>query len=227
MCDAGCCATCSGVPAATTSPPPSPPSGPEVDHPVRGLDDVEVVLDDEQRVPRLEQLAERRQQLRDVVEVQPGRRLVEDVEQAVAAVGRQVRRDLDALRLAARERGRGLAQAQVSEADLVEHLQAAQHLGRGAEEGERLAHRHVEHLVDVPPAVLHLEHLRLEPLAVALLAGHEHVGQKLHLDPHLALALARLAPAARHVEGEVAGGEARGCAHPWSRRTARESGRTP
>jgi hypothetical protein len=42
------------------------------------------VLDDEQRVAGLEQLAERREQLRDVVEVQAGRRLVEDVEQPLA-----------------------------------------------------------------------------------------------------------------------------------------------
>ena len=58
---------------------------PEIDDPVGGLDHVEVVLDDEQAVARLEQLPERRQQLRDVVEVQAGRRLVEDVEQALAA----------------------------------------------------------------------------------------------------------------------------------------------
>ena len=72
-----------------TEPPSSPPSGPQIDDEVGGLDDVQIVLDDDQRVPCLEQLSERRQQLGDVVEVQPGRRLVEDVEQALAAVRRQ------------------------------------------------------------------------------------------------------------------------------------------
>ena len=62
------------------------PFGPEVDDPVRGLDDVEVVLDDEQAVAGLQELPEGRQQLRDVVEVQPGRRFVENVEQTLAAV---------------------------------------------------------------------------------------------------------------------------------------------
>src|SRR5262245_7354842 len=81
---------------------------PEVDDVVGGLDNVEVVLDDEQRVPCLEQLAEGRQQLRDVVEVQPGRRLVEDVQQAFTAVRRQVRGDLDSLRLTTRQRRRWL-----------------------------------------------------------------------------------------------------------------------
>jgi hypothetical protein len=115
---------------------------PEVDHPVGRLDDVQVVLDDEQRVPRLQQLAEGREQLRDVVEVQPGRRLVENVEHAVAGLRREVRGNLDPLRLAARQRRRRLPEAEVAEADLVEHLEPPQHLGRAAEEGQRLAHRH-------------------------------------------------------------------------------------
>mgnify|MGYP003694175915 CR=1 FL=1 len=101
-----------------------------------------------ERVAGLEQLAERGEQLRDVVEMQAGRRLVEDVEQALAAVRRQVRGDLDPLRLAARERRRRLAQSQIAEADFVEHLQAPQHLRRAAEERQRLAHGHVEDLVD-------------------------------------------------------------------------------
>ena len=104
-------------------------------------------------------------------------------------MSRQVRRDLDPLRLAARQRRGRLAEAEVAEADLVEHLQAPQHLRRRAEEGQRLAHRQVEHLMDVAAPVAHLEHLRLEALAVALVAGDEHVGQELHLDADFALAL--------------------------------------
>src|SRR5882724_6556537 len=40
----------------------------EIDDEVGGLDDVEIVFDYQQRVPGLEQLPERRQQLGDVVE---------------------------------------------------------------------------------------------------------------------------------------------------------------
>ena len=57
-------------------------------------------------------------------------------------------------------------------------------------------------------AVLHLEHLRLEAAAVALIARHEHVGEKLHLDAHFAFALAGFAAAAGDVEREMARGEA-------------------
>src|SRR5262245_9838663 len=101
------------------------------------------------------------------------RRLVQNVEQSIAGVRREVRRDLDALRFAARQRRGGLAKPEIPEADLVEDLQPPQHFGRGAEERQRLSHCQVEYLMDRSSAVLDLEYLRLESLAVALIAGHE------------------------------------------------------
>src|SRR5918995_1503170 len=180
---------------------------PEVDDPVGGLDHVEIVLDHEQAVACLQQLAERRQQLGDVVEVQPGGRLVENIKHAVAALRRQMCRDLDALRFPARQRRRRLAQTEIAEADLVEHLQAAQDLGGAAEKCQRLAHGEIEDLIDAAAAVLHFEHLRLEALALALLARHEHVGEELHLDLDFPFTLAGFTAAAGNVEGEVAGRE--------------------
>ncbi len=50
-----------GCPFATTWPPRSPPSGPEIDHIVGGLDDVEVVLDHDYRVAVIRQAAEHRE----------------------------------------------------------------------------------------------------------------------------------------------------------------------
>ena len=44
----------------------------KVDDPVRGADDVEVVLDHHERMPGRDELPESSQQLGDVVEVQPG-----------------------------------------------------------------------------------------------------------------------------------------------------------
>ena len=49
----------------------------EVYDPVRALDDIQIVLDDDDRPARLNQLPERREQLVDVIKVKPGRRLVE------------------------------------------------------------------------------------------------------------------------------------------------------
>src|SRR5207244_11032445 len=74
-------------------------------------------------------------------------------------------------------------------------------------ERERLADREIEYLMDRAAAVPHLEQLRLEALAVALIAWNEDVGKELHLDADLALALTGLAAPPRHVEREVARGQ--------------------
>src|SRR5689334_17792746 len=56
------------------------PFGAEVDEPVGGGDHVEVVLDDDDRVPQVGQPVEDDEQARDIGEMEAGGRLVEDVE---------------------------------------------------------------------------------------------------------------------------------------------------
>ena len=53
--------------------------GAEIDHPVRGLDDFEIVLDHHHGVALVGELVKDFQQLRDVVEVQAGGGFVEEV----------------------------------------------------------------------------------------------------------------------------------------------------
>src|SRR6266403_1983360 len=76
--------------------------GSHVDQPVGGFDDIEVVLDNEQRRSRLEQFAKCGQQLGDVVEMQSGRWLIEDVENALILSSREVGSELEPLRFSAR-----------------------------------------------------------------------------------------------------------------------------
>jgi hypothetical protein len=83
------------------------------------------VLDHEHRVAGVDEPLQHLEQLLDVGEVQAGGRLVEDVERAPGATLRQLGRELDALRLAARERRRRLAELDVAEADVVQRLQLA------------------------------------------------------------------------------------------------------
>ena len=58
---------------------------PHIDHPVRCHDDVQVVLDDEQRAAILDQPLEGSEQFPDVVEVQAGGGLIADEEGSVVA----------------------------------------------------------------------------------------------------------------------------------------------
>ena len=69
-------------------------------------------------------------------------------------------RELDALGFAAGERGGGLAEAEVAEADLVEHGELVDDLGVAGEEVQGFAHGHVEDVVDVLALVLDLEDAR-------------------------------------------------------------------
>ena len=83
---------------------------------IGSLDHVEIVFDYQQRAARVDQRAKRREQFVDVVEVQTGGRLVEDVERFRAGSLEQVRREFDALCLTAGKRCRRLAQTQITQA---------------------------------------------------------------------------------------------------------------
>ena len=118
---------------------------------------------------------------------------------------RQLGRELHALRLAARERRRALAEVDVAESDVGQRLQLLANARLVLEERERVLDRHVEHVGDAQPAEAHLERLAVVALSLAHLARHVDVGQEVHLDLHEAVALARLAAAALHVEREAPG----------------------
>src|SRR4029079_5174616 len=83
----------------------------------------------------------------------------EDVERAAGVALRELERELDALRLAARERRRALAEADVAEADVEESLQLPRDRRHRAEERVRVFDRELEHLGDVPALVEDLERL--------------------------------------------------------------------
>ena len=178
--------------------------GAEFDHPVGGPHQVEIVLDHHHRVAELHQLLERVQELSHVVEMESGGGLVQQVEGLAGAGTLQLGGELDALGLAAREGGGGLAELHVVEADLREHGQTPVDLGVSLEELQRLAHRHVQHVGDGAPLVVDLQGGGVEALTAALLAFHLHVGQKLHLHFLDARSLAILAAPPFDVKGEAA-----------------------
>ena len=72
------------------------------------------------------------------------------------------------------------------------------------EELDRLIHPQIQDVGNRKAAVADLERLAVEPLALAHGAGHVQIGQEVHLDPPLPLALALLAAAALDVETEAA-----------------------
>src|SRR3954471_22312484 len=177
---------------------------PHVDQPVRRLDHLEIVLDDDHRVARVDQRVQHLQQLPDVLEMQAGGRLVQDVDGLARGAPAQFLGELDPLRLPARQRGRLLADMDVAQAHLLQGHQLVVDRRHRLEEIDRLVDGHVEHVGDRPRPVGHFQRLAVEALAAADVAGDEHVRQEMHLDLDQAVALAGLAAAALDVEAEPA-----------------------
>ena len=194
----------SGVPVGEDRAAAMAAFGAQVDHPVGGLDHVEVVLDHHDRVAVVAQLVQHGEQVLDVVEVQAGGRLVEDVQRAAGIAAREFLRQLHALRFAAGQRGRRLAELDVAQADVDQRLELARDRRHRLEQLQRVLDRHLQHVVDAVALVEDLQRLAVVALAVADVAGHVHVGQEVHLDLDQAVALAGFAAAAAHVEAEAA-----------------------
>ena len=116
---------------------------PEVDHPVGPLHHVEVVLHHEYRVARFHEPLEHREQLPDVGHVEARRRLIEHVERFSCRAFCQLTRQFHPLGLAARERGRRLAEMQIVEPHVAERLKFPGDVGGVLKEFQRFADLHI------------------------------------------------------------------------------------
>jgi hypothetical protein len=135
--------------------------------------------------------------------VKAGGGLVEDVEGPARRLLGELPGELDALGLAPGERGRGLAELHVAEADLGEGAEPREHPRLVGEDLQCLGDREIEDLGDRQPLEADPQGGLVESLPLAHLAGDEDVGQEVHLDPAHAVSLAGLAAPALHVEGEA------------------------
>ncbi len=176
--------------------------GAQIHDPVGGLDHVQVVFDHHHRVALVAQPVQHRQQVLDVVEVQPGGGLVEQVQSAPGVASRELLRQFHPLRLAARQRGGRLAELDVAQAHVHQRFQLARERRHRFEQVQRVLDSHVEDFVDVAALVADLQGFAVVALALAHVTGHVDVGQEVHFDLDQAVTLAGLAAAAANVEGE-------------------------
>src|SRR5690606_15661082 len=121
------------------------------------LDDVDVVLDDDEGVATVDQAVEDVEKLARVLEVQARRGLVEDVEGLAGGPAPELRRELHALGLAARERRRRLPDTDVPEADVLHQLELAGDGRDVLEEVEAFVDGHAQNVGDRLAPDLHLE----------------------------------------------------------------------
>src|SRR5882724_2255956 len=179
--------------------------GPEVDDPVGLFDDVEMVLDDEHGVAEINEALQDVEELSNVVEVQAGGGLVENVERAAGLAFRKLTRELDALGFAAGKSGGGLAEGDVAESDFDECGELLLNLGDVFEELQRVGGGQVQNVADGVALVADGERLRVVAAAAADFTHHVNIRKKIHLDAAETVALAGFAAAALHVEAEAPG----------------------
>ena len=83
----------------------SPAFGAEINDPVSRLDDIEVVLDDDDRIAVIDEPVQDIEQQLDILKMQPSRRLVKNVERSPGIALGEFQRQFDALCFAAGQRG--------------------------------------------------------------------------------------------------------------------------
>ncbi len=177
----------------------------EVEDVVGVADDVEVVLDDDDGVAEVGEAVEDLEELADVVEVEAGGGLVEQVERASRLALGELAGEFHALGFAAGKSGGRLAEVNVAEADVDEGLKLGVYGGDVLEDGEGVLDGEVEDIGDRVAVELYGEGFLVVAAAVADVAEDIDVGEEVHLDATLAFTLAGLAAASLDVEGEAAG----------------------
>ncbi len=178
----------------------------EIDQPVGIGHHVEVVLDDHRGMTAVGQAVQHANEFFGIGLVQTHGRLVEHVHRRPGSGGGQLGNQLDALRLAARQKGAGLAELQITQPHVLQQLQRVMDFAVRREKLDGFVHLHLQHLAGVAAAQPHGERFRVEAQTVAIGAGHGDVGQEVHRHLHRALPLAGRAAAGAGVEGEAAGG---------------------
>lgn len=102
--------------------------GAEVDDIVGAFDDVEIVLNDDDRIARINELIQHLDQTVDIGHMQAGGRLVKDIDGLPGIAAGQLIGQLDALRLTTRKRRGCLTQLDVAKTDFLQRLQLARDL---------------------------------------------------------------------------------------------------
>ena len=163
------------------------------------------MLDDNDGIATGNKAAQNVHEDADVLEMETGGGLVEDIDGTAGIALRQLGGKLDALALTTREGGGRLAELDIAEADILDGLDLAKDVGDVLEELAGLVDGHIEDIGNGLALIAYLEGLAVVATPVADLTGYLDIGQEIHLDGLIAVAATGLATASLDVERETAG----------------------
>src|SRR5208337_4075439 len=145
------------------------------------------------------------QELADIIEMQAGGGLIENVDGSAGLALGELAGQLDALGFAAGKRGGRLAELHVAETHFDHGGKLLLNLGNVFENLEGIAGRQIQNIVDAVPLVANSKRFRIVAAAATNFAGDIHVREKIHFDAAEAFSLAGFATPAFHVEAEAPG----------------------
>ena len=128
--------------------------GTHVENIVAGLDEVEVMLNNDNRIALIGEPLENTDQSVNVVGMKAGGGFVQDIDCFSGAAAGQLGGQLDALRLASRQGGGGLPDFDITEADIGKGLELAAELGKILEELKSLVNRHIQNIENALTLIL-------------------------------------------------------------------------
>src|SRR5678815_3252114 len=121
---------------------------PEINNPVGGLNDVQMVLDNNYRVAKVCQSIEDIEQLFHIIEMQTGRRFIKDIQSLAGGTFAELLGKLDTLSLSAGKRGSRLSQPDIPKANVNQRLQPGINLRDRREHGQCFGNSGIQQIGD-------------------------------------------------------------------------------
>jgi len=177
----------------------------EVNDPIGGLYDFQVVFNDDDGVAHVNEPMQDIEQTLNIVEMQPDSRLIQNVKRPSSCPPTQLARQLHPLSLTAAECRRRLTKFYVTQTDIVKGLQNSLDWRDMFKELKGFINAHVQNISDVFAPIGHFKGLAIVSFTFADIARDKDIGQEVHLNFDVSIALTRLAPSTFDIETEPTG----------------------
>ena len=165
-------------------------------------DDVEIVFDDEDGIPFLDETVEDQEEFLDVREMESGGRFVEDVNGFGSRSFGEIECELDSLCLSARKSRSGLPELYVPEPDIVQNFEYPFDARKCREKFECFLDGHMENFSDGFSFEPNLQSFRIVPASSTGFTFYVDIREEVHLDLLDSGSFAGLTASALGIEAE-------------------------
>lgn len=161
------------------------------------------MLDNDDRVALIDQFIQYIHQDADILKVQSGSRFVKNIKRLARIPLGEFGGQLHTLALATGERGGRLPQLDIPQTDLLNYLNLVQYLRYVFKEFHSTVYRHIQYVGNGLTLEAHFQRFAIVTLAMANLTRDIYIGQEVHLNGFVTVALAGFTTSAAYIERET------------------------